>query len=290
MTPVPPHPPPDLGAQVSRALAEDIGGGDVTAALIPSGQQATARVATYETAVICGQPWFDAVFAQIDPAIAIRWHTLEAARVEKGTLLCTLHGPARSLLTGERTALNFLQLLSGTATTTHRYVEQVAGTGTHIVDTRKTVPGLRTAQKYAVRCGGGDNHRFGLYDGILIKENHIASAGGLDRAISSARALHLPVPLMAEAENIDEARIALQANVDLLLLDDFSLKDLHTAVALARSLRPSGTTTLVEYSGNTTLDRVREIAATGVDRISVGGLTKHLRAIDLSMRFVEEGS
>ncbi|PXW94775.1 nicotinate-nucleotide pyrophosphorylase [carboxylating] [Sphaerotilus hippei] len=276
--------PDDLHYTVEHALAEDIGTGDVTAYLVPAGQYARARVITREAAVICGQPWFDLVFRLIEPGVSIQWSVAEGARVEPDQLLCTIAGPARALLTGERSALNFLQTLSGTATTVQRYVEAVAGTGCRIVDTRKTLPGLRNAQKYAVVVGGGLNHRIGLYDGFLIKENHIAAAGGLRQAIHAARALGAPVPLMAEAENMKEARIAIDEDVDLLLIDDFTLPEIREAVALVRDHRACGGRTLVEYSGGATLETIRSLAETGVDRISVGALTKHLRAIDLSMR------
>lgn len=269
---------------VAAALAEDVGSGDVTAALVPDAP-ARARVISRERAVICGRPWVDAVFRQVHPAIRVDWQIGEGAEVGADAVLFTLEGPARALLTAERTALNFLQTLSGTATVVRAYVDAVAGTGCHIVDTRKTLPGLRQAQKYAVVCGGGVNHRIGLYDGILIKENHVAAAGGIGQAIARARALGARVPLMAEAETLDEARIALDAGVDLLLLDDFSPALLQEAVALARAQRARGGRTLIEYSGGATLETVRTYAECGVDRIAIGALTKHLRAVDLSMRF-----
>jgi nicotinate-nucleotide pyrophosphorylase (carboxylating) len=275
----------DLQASVDRALAEDIGSGDVTARLVPANQLGTARVIAREDAIVCGRSWVDEVFQRVDPAVAVDWSVADGERVHPDQLLLRVHGPARSLLTAERTALNFLQTLSGTATAVARYVDAVAGTGCAIVDTRKTLPGLRNAQKYAVRCGGGVNHRIGLYDGILIKENHIAAAGGIAAAIAAARALDAEVPLMTEAETLDEARAALAADVDLLLVDDFPLEQLREAVALTRAHRASGGRTVIEYSGNTTLDNVRAIAETGVDRVSIGAITKHLRAVDLSMRF-----
>ena len=282
------HPlPADLRATVERALAEDVGSGDVTASLVPATQTARARVIAREAAVICGRPWFDEVFAQLDPMIEIDWEVEEGEEVEADQRLCTLAGSARSLLTGERPALNFLQILSGTATAVHRYAEAVEGTGARVVDTRKTLPGLRTAQKYAVLCGGGYNHRIGLYDGILIKENHIAAAGGIRQAIAAARALKAGVPLMTEAENLEEARAALEANVDLLLVDDFPLDQLREAVRLTREHRARGGKTQIEYSGSATLDNIHDLAVTGVDRISVGAITKHVRAVDLSMRFEE---
>jgi nicotinate-nucleotide pyrophosphorylase (carboxylating) len=280
------QPPSDVDVTVRRALEEDVGSGDLTAALVPAEQHARATVITREDAVICGRPWVDAVFAALDGGIHIQWHVAEGAHTSANQSLFSLEGPARPLLTGERTALNFLQTLSGTATAVRRYVDAVAGTGTSIVDTRKTLPGLRTAQKYAVVCGGGVNHRIGLYDGILIKENHIAAAGGIRNAIRRARALEAGVPLMTEAETLEEARAALEADVDLLLVDDFTLADLRTAVALTRAHRAQGGRTVIEYSGGTTLDTVRDIAECGVDRIAIGAITKHLRAVDLSMRFV----
>ena len=280
-----PFVPDDLCATVQHALAEDVGSGDVTARLVPAEQKASARVIAREAAVICGQPWFDEVFARLDRGIEVRWSVQEGVHVVPDQPLCTLHGPARAILTGERTALNFLQTLSGTASTVRRYVDAVAGTGAKIVDTRKTLPGLRNAQKYAVVFGGGVNHRIGLYDGILIKENHIAAAGGIRQAIANAQALQAGVPLMTEAENLDEARAALAANVDLLLVDDFPLEQLNEAVRLTRAHRTGGGKTVIEYSGNATLENLRAIAETGVDRIAIGALTKHVRAIDISMRF-----
>jgi nicotinate-nucleotide pyrophosphorylase (carboxylating) len=276
--------PHDLQNNVDLALAEDIGSGDVTARLVPADKQAQARLISREQAVLCGQPWFDAVFKTLDPHVRIHWQVREGAAIQANQTLCTLEGPARALLTGERTAMNFLQTLSGTATVVRRYVEVVASTGCRIADTRKTLPGLRNAQKYAVLCGGGVNHRIGLYDGILIKENHIAAAGGIRQAIQAARALQAHVPLMTEAEDLDEARIALEEDVDLLLIDDFSIEQIRTAVALTRAHRAGGGRTVLEYSGGASLDTIGPIAACGVDRISVGSLTKHVRALDLSMR------
>jgi nicotinate-nucleotide pyrophosphorylase (carboxylating) len=275
----------DLNSTVQRALAEDIGRGDVTARLVPANEQGHAHVISRDAAVICGRPWVDAVFHTLDAGIEITWQVTEGEQVVPEQKLFTLKGPARALLTGERTALNFLQTLSGTATAVRSYVDIVAGTGAKIVDTRKTLPGLRTAQKYAVLCGGGHNHRIGLHDGILIKENHIAAAGGIAQAIANARALDAGVALMTEAETLQEARAALEADVDLLLVDDFKLPELREAVSLARAHRARGGKTAIEYSGGTTLENVRAIAECGVDRISIGGITKHLRAVDLSMRF-----
>ena len=273
----------DLQQCIAHALSEDIRSGDVTARLVPE-HEVNAGVISRDAAVICGRPWVDEVFRQIDPAVHLDWLVSEGERVVPNQKLFSLHGPARALLTGERSALNFLQTLSGTATAVRQYVDAVAGTGAHIADTRKTLPGLRNAQKYAVLCGGGINHRIGLYDGILIKENHIAAAGGIAAAIANARALNAGVPLMTEAETLTEARAALAADVDLLLVDDFALPDLREAVALTRAHRAAGGKTVIEYSGGATLENVRGYAECGVDRISIGGITKHLRAVDLSMR------
>ncbi|HUP92184.1 MAG TPA: carboxylating nicotinate-nucleotide diphosphorylase [Solimonas sp.] len=277
--------PTDIPETVARALAEDIGSGDVTARLVAECTPGRATVIAREAAVICGRPWVDEVFRQLDPSVQVQWQLEEGESSRPDQAVFTLAGPARALLTGERTALNFLQTLSGTATVVARYVEAVAGTAARIADTRKTLPGLRSAQKYAVVCGGGINHRLGLYDGILIKENHVAAAGGIRQAIAAARALQAGVPLMTEAENLDEARAALAADVDLLLVDDFRLPLLREAVALTRTHRAAGGRTVIEYSGGTTLETVRAIAECGVDRISVGAITKHLRAVDFSMRF-----
>lgn len=275
----------NIAETVRAALAEDVRGGDWTAQLSPD-VLSKARVITREAATICGQPWVDEVFRQLDSSVHVEWLCEDGDAVVADTVLYRLHGPARALLTGERSALNFLQTLSGTATATRRFVDAVAGTAARIVDIRKTLPCLRTAQKYAVLCGGGENHRIGLYDGILIKENHIAAAGGIVAAITAARALDAGVPLMTEAETLDEARAALAADVDLVLVDEFPLEQIREAVALTRAHRAAGGRTLIEYSGGVTLETVRGIAETGVDRISVGSITKHVRAIDLSMRFV----
>ncbi|MES2683965.1 MAG: carboxylating nicotinate-nucleotide diphosphorylase [Pseudomonadota bacterium] len=275
----------NIAESVRAALAEDIGAQDWTALLSPDAP-AKARVVTREAAVICGRPWVDEVFRQIDPAVQVEWLVAEGESVAADAVLYTLSGPARALLTGERSALNFLQTLSGTATAVAHYVAAVAGTGCAIADTRKTLPGLRNAQKYAVLCGGGVNHRIGLYDGILIKENHIAAAGGIRAALASARALNAAVPLMTEAENLDEARAALAENVDLLLIDELPDDEIREAVRLTKAQRAAGGKTVLEYSGGATLGSVRRIAELGVDRISVGSLTKHVRAVDLSMRFL----
>jgi len=276
-------PPPDLARVVAAAVAEDVGTGDLTAALVPVGRQGRATVITREAAVIAGRPYVDEVFRQIDPSVRVEWQVADGVAVVPNQLLYRLAGPARSLLTGERTALNFLQTLSATATVTRRYVEQLAGLSCRMLDTRKTVPGLRTAQKYAVRCGGGQNHRMGLYDGILVKENHIIAAGSIAAAVTAARASGASVPVEVEVESLDELRQTLDAGADMALLDEFSLVDLRAAVALNRSHR-NGPIKL-EASGSITLETLRAIGETGVDFISVGSLTKHVHAIDLSMRF-----
>jgi nicotinate-nucleotide pyrophosphorylase (carboxylating) len=283
-----PAPPPDLAEQVARALVEDVGTGDLTAALVPAGRTGRATVITREAAVLCGRPWFDEVFRQLDPAVRVHWAAAEGADVVPNQLLCRLEGPARSLLTGERSALNFLQTLSGTATVARRYAAVVAGLHCRILDTRKTLPGLRRAQKYAVRCGGGSNHRMGLYDGILVKENHIMAAGSIAAAVAAARASGARVPVEVEVETLDELRQALDAGADMALLDEFSLDDLRAAVAMSRS-HPRGPIKL-EASGSVTFETLRAIAETGVDFVSIGALTKHVRAVDLSMRFEFDGS
>jgi nicotinate-nucleotide pyrophosphorylase (carboxylating) len=267
-------------AAVEAALAEDVGGGDLTAGLIAPEAVARALLISREEAVICGRPWFDAVFRRLDPACNVTWMVAEGELVEPGRSLCEINGQARALLTGERTALNFLQLLSATATATHRYVEAVQGTHAQIVDTRKTIPGLRLAQKYAVRIGGGANHRVGLYDGILIKENHIAAAGGVTQAMQQALVTApAGVFVQIEVETLAQLEQALAAGANMILLDNFDLKGLREAVAVN-----AGRASL-EASGGVDLKSVRAIAATGVDRISIGGLTKNIAAIDLSMRF-----
>ncbi len=277
MTPPASHPDPH--STVASALAEDIGPGDLTAALIPETAEAEATVISRESAVLCGAAWFDAVFQQLDPRIRIDWRAADGDRIEPDQLLCSLHGPARPLLTGERTALNFLQLLSGTATLARRFADAVAGTGATILDTRKTLPGLRLAQKYAVRCGGCQNHRIGLFDAVLIKENHIMAAGSINNAITAARRLHPHVTVEVEVETLAELQEALGAWPDIVMLDNFALAAMTEAVKLAdRRVK-------LEASGNVNFATVREIAETGVDYISIGGLTKDVRAVDLSMRF-----
>ncbi len=271
--------PPDLQATVALALAEDIGAGDLTAALIPSESRAEATVISREPAVLCGTAWFDEVFRQLEPHIQIHWQARDGDRVVRDQLLCTLQGPARALLTGERTALNFLQALSGTATLARRYADAVAGTRTAVLDTRKTLPGLRRAQKYAVHCGGCRNHRIGLFDAILIKENHIMAAGSITQAVLIARRLYPGVTLEVEVENLAELEEALRINPDIIMLDNFALDTMRQAVAtVAGRIK-------LEASGNVDLDTIRAIAETGVDYVSVGSLTKDVRAIDLSMRF-----
>jgi nicotinate-nucleotide pyrophosphorylase (carboxylating) len=278
-----PAPPPDVAEQVARALAEDVGDGDLTAALVPAARRGRATVITRETAVVCGRPWVDEVFRQVDPRVRVDWEVREGADVAPAQRLFRLDGPARALLTGERTALNFLQTLSGTATTTRRWVELIADLPCRVLDTRKTLPGLRRAQKYAVRCGGGSNHRMGLYDGILVKENHIVAAGSIAAAVAAAKAAGANVAVEVEVETLEELREALDAGADMALLDEFSLEQLRTAVAINRG-HVNGPMKL-EASGNVTIETLRPIAETGVDFVSIGSLTKHLRAIDLSMRF-----
>ncbi len=279
-------PPADLSDQVRRALAEDVGSGDVTAALVPADAVVDATVITREPAVICGQPWFDAVFAQLTPQVRVEWCVPEGAGVAADTLLCKLSGPARAILTGERTALNFLQTLSATATATRQYVDAVAGTVCRILDTRKTIPGLRAAQKYATRIGGAQNHRMGLYDAVLIKENHIAAAGSITAAIAAARAAtraRAPGAFVeVEVENMAEFQEALAARPDVIMLDEFPLESMRAAVKMTRA---AASGVKLEASGGVSLDSVREIAATGVDYVSIGSITKHVRAVDLSMRF-----
>ena len=266
---------------MSRALREDVGTGDVSALLIATTTRARGQVRGREKAVLCGTAWFEETFRQLDTRLQVRWHVVDGARVAGNTVLCELEGPARAILTGERTALNFLQLLSATATVTARFAQALAGTDCRILDTRKTIPGLRSAQKYAVRCGGGQNHRMGLYDRVLIKENHIAAAGSIAAAVAAARALSPGLVVEVESENLGEVASALDAQCDVILLDEFSLEDMQRAVALNRAApRPAK----LEASGGVSFERLPAIAATGVDFISVGGLTKHVQAIDMSLR------
>ncbi|MDO1530209.1 carboxylating nicotinate-nucleotide diphosphorylase [Fulvimonas sp. R45] len=273
--------PPDatlIAADIERAFAEDLGAGDATADLLPADATASARLTCRESAVIAGTPWFDACFRRLDPAVGIHWQLHDGQRAAPGAVICHLRGNARALVSAERSALNFLQLLSATATATAYYVEAVAGTGVRVLDTRKTLPGLRLAQKYAVRCGGGHNHRIGLYDAILIKENHIIAAGGLGAAVAAARRRHPGLLLEVEVENLDELAEALAAGVDRIMLDNFTVPLMREAVALAGGRVP------LEVSGNVDLATIGEYARTGVDFISVGALTKHVRAVDLSLR------
>lgn len=258
-------------------LEEDIGSGDITAAIIPNAVTAEAEVLTREPMVVCGQAWFDAVFEELDPNVRIDWACAEGEAVNAGITLCRLTGPARPLLTGERTALNLLQTLSATATAARRYAEAVAGTGCKVLDTRKTIPGLRQAQKYAVAVGGCYNHRIGLYDGVLIKENHIMATGSITEAVRMAREL-TTAPVEVEVETLEQLHEALAAKPDRIMLDNFSLDDLRAAVQIA------GGSVELEASGNIGLHNIRTIAETGVDYISIGALTKHVKAVDLSMR------
>jgi nicotinate-nucleotide pyrophosphorylase (carboxylating) len=267
-------------ANVRAALAEDVGSGDITAALIPATETARGRVITRENGVLCGQAWVDRVFTELDPSIVLDWQAADGDSISAGDQLFTVSGPARGLLTGERSALNFLQLLSGTATTCARYAGLVQGTGVRLLDTRKTIPGLRIAQKYAVSCGGCYNHRIGLYDAFLIKENHIQAAGGIARAVQAARQYAPGKPVEVEVENLDELEQALAAGCDRVMLDNFSLEQMASAVALS-----AGRVEL-EASGNVTGETLRPIAETGVDYISIGALTKDCKALDLSMRLL----
>jgi nicotinate-nucleotide pyrophosphorylase (carboxylating) len=278
---LPSHLPADLQQQVTDALREDVGGGDVTASLVPARQRVRGRLITREPMTLCGSAWVAETFRQLDSQIILKWQVEEGAQADTDETLLLLEGLARPILTGERTALNFLQLLSGTASAARGYVDAVAGTGCTILDTRKTIPGLRNAQKYAVRCGGAENHRMGLYDMVLIKENHIAAAGSITRAIENARRMAPRLRVETEVETLEELEEALQARPDVVMLDNFGLADLQTAVARNRQL---GSPVKLEASGNTSLETVRAIAQTGVDFISVGAITKHVRAIDLSMR------
>ena len=269
----------DITETVAFALKEDIGSGDITAQLIPVTQTAKARIITRENAVICGTEWVNEVFRQIDSSVTIHWHVADGDAVKPDQLLFELTGSARSLLTGERTALNFLQLLSGTATICKSYADIVAHTQVRLLDTRKTIPGLRTAQKYAVTCGSCHNHRIGLYDAFLIKENHIAACGGIPAAISAAREIAPGKPVEVEVESLAELEIALAGNADIIMLDNMSLAEMKIAVA------QNNGRVLLEASGNVTYERLREIAETGVDLISMGSLTHSVKASDISMRW-----
>jgi len=269
----------DIAQTVSIAIAEDVGSGDITANLIPSDSIAKATVICRDSAVLAGQAWFDEVFQQIDSATQITWLVNDGETITQNTCICTIEGKARSLLTAERSALNFLQTLSAVATRTKRYVDAIAHTKTKILDTRKTIPGLRLAQKYAVTCGGGQNHRKGLYDGFLIKENHIMAAGSISNAIQQTKALNTKLAIEVEVENLDELKQALDANADIVLLDNMNTETLQQAVKLNQGKAK------LEASGNVNLESIASIAETGVDYISIGDLTKNIDAIDLSMRF-----
>jgi nicotinate-nucleotide pyrophosphorylase (carboxylating) len=269
---------------VQTALAEDIQTGDLTAGLIPEANQATATIICREAAVICGRPWFDEVFQQVDPDIEIKWHVSEGQTVSENALLCTVKGSAKNILTAERTALNFLQTLSATATVTASYVSQLANqlgqTKTQLLDTRKTLPNLRMAQKYAVKCGGGTNHRIGLFDAILIKENHIMAAGGIAQAVATAKSQHPTITVEVETENLDEVIQAVNAGADIIMLDNFTIENMIEAVQQVNGRAK------LEVSGNVEIQHLAELAKTGVDFISTGAITKHIKAVDLSMRFV----
>ncbi|HET7557772.1 MAG TPA: carboxylating nicotinate-nucleotide diphosphorylase [Rhodanobacteraceae bacterium] len=279
-----PPPQDSIDADVQRALAEDFGSGDVTADLIDVDARARARIVCRENAVIAGMPWAEACFRALDPDALIQWSCSDGDRLAADAVLCGIEGKARALVGAERCALNFLQTLSATATVTRAYADAVVGTRATVLDTRKTVPGLRIAQKYAVRCGGGANHRIGLYDAILIKENHVAAAGGIIPAVAKARTRHPALLLEVEVETLDELAQALRAGADRVLLDDFTPDMLREAVALTDGRAP------LEVSGSVDLGRVRAIAECGVDYISIGAITKNIRAIDLSMRFLQSGS
>ncbi|GAB2522376.1 carboxylating nicotinate-nucleotide diphosphorylase [Lysobacter humi (ex Lee et al. 2017)] len=275
MIPLPPA--ESIDADVRRALDEDIGSGDVTAALLPDIAD-TAYLLCKEAAIVCGRPWFDRCHQALDPDVQIDWHVDEGARVPAGTLLATLRGRARALVTAERASLNFMQTLSATATVTAAYVDAVRGTRARILDTRKTIPGLRQAQKYAVRVGGGSNHRFGLFDAVMLKENHIRAAGSIARAVAASRVRHAGVPVIVEVESIEQLREALDTGCDRILIDDFDAQMRREAVRVANGRIP------LEVSGGVDLATLRAIAEDGVDCISIGALTKHVRAIDLSLK------
>ncbi|MCG6218021.1 carboxylating nicotinate-nucleotide diphosphorylase [Vibrio furnissii] len=276
--------PLEITRSVTDTLKEDLGGtldpaADITASLIPADVQGNATIITREHGVFCGQAWADEVFKQLGGEVTIEWLVKDGDPVVPNQTLCTLSGPARILLTGERNAMNFIQTLSGCATTTATYVKALEGTGCRLLDTRKTIPGLRSALKYAVACGGGFNHRIGVFDAYLIKENHIIACGGMTQAISTAKKLNPGKPVEVETENLDELRLAIEAGADIIMLDNFTLEMMRDAVAI------NAGRAALENSGNVTMETLREYAETGVDYISVGALTKHVRAMDLSMRF-----
>jgi nicotinate-nucleotide pyrophosphorylase (carboxylating) len=268
--------------QVATALAEDLGAGDLTAALVPMQQPVRAHIVAREPAILCGTDWVEATFRQLDPGVRLDWQAHDGDAITADQVLLKLDGPARPILTGERTALNFLQTLSATATAANRYVAAVAGTGCEILDTRKTLPGMRMAQKYATRCGGARNHRLGLFDMVLIKENHIMAAGSIALAVAAARHHSPGVPVEVEVESLGEFDQALASGADIIMLDELDHADMREAVARNRR---HGARVKLEASGSVTLETVRAIAATGVDYISVGSITKHVQAVDLSMRF-----
>lgn len=270
--------PEDIEPVVKAALAEDVGSGDLTAELIPVDQHCAAEVVCRESAVLAGRAWFDTVFALLDRAIDIDWICEDGDEMHVNGVICRLEGPARGIVTGERTALNFLQLLSATATATRRYSAALSGSSTHILDTRKTLPGLRIAQKYAVRCGGGKNHRMGLFDAVLIKENHIAAAGSIEAAVQAVRDSHPGVSIEVEVEDMAELGQALDAGVDMIMVDNFSIDEIKAATDHVQGRAA------IEVSGNVELADLRELASTGADYVSIGALTKHVRAIDFSMR------
>jgi len=279
--PAPPG-PDDVAAAVRMALDEDIGSGDVTARLVRPEAIVNARVICRETAVLCGRAWFDEVFRQLHADIAVRWRAADGDLLTADDIVCTLRGAAAPILSGERTALNFLQLLSGTATTTKQYADAVGGSGTQVLDTRKTLPGLRLAQKYAVRCGGGRNHRIGLFDAVLIKDNHIANAGSIAKVVAAARHDNPDLTIEVEVKTLAELDEALAAGAEVIMLDNFDRRDLSEAVSRTRHRAK------LEISGNVSIEDLAELAGTGVDYISVGALTKNVQAIDFSMRFDEE--
>lgn len=275
---------PSIKENVQAALVEDVGNGDITANLVPAATQYHVQVISRENATVCGTAWVDEAFQQVDPNVDVEWLVADGETVESNAILFRAKGDARSILTAERTALNFLQLLSGVATASRRYSQLVEDYATKILDTRKTIPGLRLAQKYAVKCGGCDNHRMGLYDAFLIKENHIAACGSISAAIQTARKQHPEKPLEVEVENLEQFREALSMSPDIIMLDELTLEDIGKAVELNKT--KNNGRCKIEASGNMTAERIPQIADTGVDYISIGSLTKHVRAIDLSMRFI----
>ncbi|WFE72981.1 carboxylating nicotinate-nucleotide diphosphorylase [Halomonas sp. M1] len=271
----------EIRSSAAHLLAEDVGPGDITAQLIPENQWATAKVMSREAAVLCGVAWVDEIFRRLDSRVTRRWQAADGDQLVPEQYFLELEGPARSLLTGERAALNVLQTLSATATATHRYVDLIKGTGVRLLDTRKTLPGMRLAQKYAVTCGGGHNHRIGLWDAFLIKENHIAACGGIQAAVAQARKLASDIPVEVEVETFEELDQALAAGADIIMLDNFALEDLHVAVEI------NGGRATLEASGNVDATTLKAIAETGVDCISSGALTKDVKSIDLSMRITQ---